>query len=83
MQGRGPPIKRLACISRRRSTLASLPESADNLRRRMALSSDLGWTLLAVNSWGNDDTLRAFTEMRELAERLEDPSMTFARWKRS
>jgi hypothetical protein len=49
----------------------------------MALSSDLGWTLLAVNSWGNDDTLRAFTEMRELAERLEDPSMTFARWKRS
>jgi tetratricopeptide (TPR) repeat protein len=55
--------------------LQSQPESPERLRREMPLLHELGWTLVAINSWGDREASGAFTRMRELAERLEVPSM--------
>jgi len=55
--------------------LASLPESAARLQEQMALLHRLGWTLATLNGWGDENALRAFTRMRELAERHAMPAM--------
>ena len=55
--------------------LQSQPESPERLRREMPVLHELGWTLVAINSWGDREASGAFTRMRELAERLEVPSM--------
>jgi DNA-binding winged helix-turn-helix (wHTH) protein len=51
--------------------LQTQPESAERLAREMPLLHQLGWTVATMNGWGDADAERAFTRMREIAERLE------------
>jgi hypothetical protein len=55
--------------------LRSQPETPERLQRELPILSQLGWTLVAIHSWGDPEALRVFTRMRDLAERLEVPSM--------
>src|SRR6185369_5075149 len=55
--------------------LRSQPESSEQLRQETLLLHDLGWTLLSIHGCGDREARRAFTRMKELAERLELPAI--------
>lgn len=55
--------------------LQGQPESGERLRRELPLLHELGWTSLAVDSWGDPEAFVIFSRMRALAERLEVPEM--------
>src|SRR6185369_7076956 len=55
--------------------LHSQPETPGRLQRELPILSQLGWTLVAIHSWGDQEAFRVFTRMRAVAERLEVPSM--------
>ena len=55
--------------------LHSRPESQERLLGELPLLQALGWTLVTINGWGDQDAFGAFTRMRDLAARLEVPAM--------
>ena len=55
--------------------LREQPETPERLRQEISLLRDLGSTLFALKGYGDEGAARAFTRMRELAERLDVPVM--------
>lgn len=55
--------------------LQSRPETPERLQRELPLLSQLGWTLVAIHSWGDPEAFRIFTRTRDVAERLGVPSL--------
>ena len=55
--------------------LGALPETPERLRIEIELLEQLGWTLIAIESWGSEEASRAFDRMRQLAERLDAPAL--------
>jgi len=52
-------------------------ETTDVMERRLPLLDHLGWASFAARGWGNDDSARAFAEMRAIAERLDGAEARF------
>lgn len=55
--------------------LQSRPETPERLERELPILSQLGWTLVALHSWGDPEAFRVFTRTRDVAERLDVPSL--------
>jgi len=55
--------------------LQSRPEMPERLQRELPLLNQLGWTLVAIHSWGDPEAFRIFTRTRDVAERLGVPSL--------
>jgi predicted ATPase len=47
------------------------PETDEALGRQLPLLADLGWASVAHYGWGDEGAARAFSQMRDLAERLD------------
>jgi predicted ATPase/DNA-binding winged helix-turn-helix (wHTH) protein len=52
-------------------------ETTDVMERRLPLLDHLGWASFAARGWGNEDSARAFAEMRAIAERLDGAEARF------
>jgi DNA-binding winged helix-turn-helix (wHTH) protein len=55
--------------------LRALPETTERLQIELPLLEQLGWTLIAIHSWGSEDASLAFRRMRDVAERLDVPAV--------
>lgn len=55
--------------------LQSRPETAERLQRELPLLTQLGWTDVAIHSWGDAEAFRSFTRARDVAERLDVPAL--------
>jgi DNA-binding winged helix-turn-helix (wHTH) protein len=55
--------------------LRSQPESPERQQREASLLHQLGWSLVSMNGWGDEDAFRAFAQVREVAERMGSPAM--------
>lgn len=55
--------------------LVSRPETPERLQRELPLLTQLGWTHVAIDSWGDADAFRSFTRAREVADNLDVPAL--------
>jgi DNA-binding winged helix-turn-helix (wHTH) protein/tetratricopeptide (TPR) repeat protein len=53
------------------SLLQAQAQTAERLERQISLLHDLGSTLFSLKGYGDEGAVRAFTQMREIAERLD------------
>ncbi|MGO9263480.1 MAG: AAA family ATPase [Candidatus Binataceae bacterium] len=57
--------------------LASFPESPERMRREIPLQLSLGQAFIPAKGWAAQEVERPFDRMRELCQRLDDPTELF------